>query len=814
MSEAHEKHNILLEQHEKLKSESEKMEKRIEEALSAHERELERVKSERDAIVNEKTKIEADLKVSFNERNAKEMKQSEELKKLREELMEIKSLSKESREARERNEEALKDSKKEIERISRLYEEAKANASEAEKQKESFDRQLEELKVEYEDKMKKLEELSLTESAVGVVKSDKNGKEEEKKIEMEDSIPSGETSSDDDMRGVYGDDDDDDDHHDDENVDDTHEGESPSSSFEDVKSENKEDKEKMDIAENDQGKPHNENDDAGYDRGEKQDEREESEIDSSAKETEHAASAKSRDDIAEEIGEDDDDVDMDEATFNDKDDFKAREIGEEKEIEEDGYTNEENVARRVSSSFPDSVLAAKDKIVVALKPLEPYLDKFLNILSVALSEATSKAWESNEGVKLTKILEKCESKLQEFLERYVDKVFKTSFARDEVVIRQSVRVIVFAPPFLTTIFFMSFVSSFLGLNDSSSKKSTGVAANHNKTKVSGDASGRNDQMNMGTAPPPQQSIGGGGDGGRTGSGSMQQKQYQQSQSASAMLMNPMLPPNAGVSGSRTDDLSAQSVPFIPGSTTITSNVGGANMNGAGNHNLDRKNSGDSASSGANGMSGAGMKHDLSNNSLIGRPGSGEHPPPTMMGDLATAGVSSGGDEDVYKAPPKFGVPHGDINNPAISPTAGSVPTNANLFVPSPATSPRATAMGSGNGGNSGDGGGGSGDVMTAMATMPPSVVPISQNPPIPQLDRALTLTSPMQEQRLNTVDGDVDAEIKGGENVPRRQMKKMSTRGRKNTKSTPRNPRSSVTSQPRCKSSLISALMTRPDVSC
>ena len=617
--------------------------------------------------------------------------------------------------------------------------------------------------------MKKLEELSSTESAVGVVKSDKNGKEEEKKIEMEDSIPSGETSSDDDMRGVYGDDDDDDDHHDDENVDDTHEGESSSSTFEDVKSENKEDKEKMDIAENDQGKPHNENDDAEYDGEEKKDEQEESEIDSSAKETEHAASAKSRGDITEEIVQDDDDVDTDEATFNDKDDFKAREIGEEKEIEEDGDTNEENVARRVSSSFPDSVLAAKDKIVVALKPLEPYLDKFLNILSVALSEATSKAWESNEGVKLTKILEKCESKLQEFLERYVDKVFKTSFARDEVVIRQSVRVIVFAPPFLTTIFFMSFFSSFLGLNDSSSKKSTGVAANHNKTKVSGDASGRNDQMNMGTAPPPQQSIGGGSDGGRTGSGSMQQQQYQQSQSASAMLMNPMLPPNAGVSGSRTDEISAQSVPFIPGSTTITSNVGGANMNGAGNHNLDRKNSGDSASSGANGMSGGGMKHDLSNNSLIGRPGSGEHPPPTMMGDLATAGVSSGGDEDVYKAPPKFGVPHGDINNPAISPTAGSVPTNANLFVPSPATSPRATAMGSGNGGNSGGGGGGgggSGDVMTATATMPPSVAPILQNPPIRQLDRALTLTSPMQEQRLNTVDGDVDAEIKGGENVP------------------------------------------------
>ena len=82
MSEVHEKHNILLEQHDKLKSESGKLEKRIEDTLAAHEKELERVKNERDAVVDEKTKIEEDLKVSFTERNAKEMKQSEELYRL------------------------------------------------------------------------------------------------------------------------------------------------------------------------------------------------------------------------------------------------------------------------------------------------------------------------------------------------------------------------------------------------------------------------------------------------------------------------------------------------------------------------------------------------------------------------------------------------------------------------------------------------------------------------------------------------------------------------------------------------------------
>ena len=196
MSEVHEKHNILLEQHDKLKSESGKLEKRIEDTLAAHEKELERVKSERDAVVDEKTKIEEDLKVSFTERNAKEMKQSEELKKLREELMEIRSLSKESKEARERNEEALKGSKEEIERISRLYEEAKANASEAEKQKGSFDRQLEELKVEYEDKMRKLEELlSSSGSVIAANKGGEGVEEEEEEEEEEDAPPEEEKSS-------------------------------------------------------------------------------------------------------------------------------------------------------------------------------------------------------------------------------------------------------------------------------------------------------------------------------------------------------------------------------------------------------------------------------------------------------------------------------------------------------------------------------------------------------------------------------------------------------------------------------------------
>jgi hypothetical protein len=358
-----------------------------------------------------------------------------------------------------------------------------------------------------------------------------------------------------------------------------------------------------------------------------------------------------------------------------------------------------------------------------------------------LSEAASKAWESKEGVKLSKILGQCEEKLKEFLERYVDKIFKTSFARDEVVVRRSVRVIVFAPPFLTTIFFMRFFSTFLGLNDSSSKKTT-VAMN----KFSGDASGIQDQM--GTAPSPQQSIGGGGDIGG-GGGGIQQHQYQNNQSSSSMLINPMLPPNAGVGGSRNNDIPAQSVPFIPGSTTNDS----ASGMDAGNQ-MDRKNSGDNTARDGSDMSGGGINRDLSNNSLTGRPGSGEHPPPTMMGDLATAGVSTGDNDNAYKVPPKFGVPHGDITRTVITPTAsmtGAVSANANLFVPSPATSPRATTMGDGNSG---------GDTVSA------SIVPIVQNPSIPQLDRALTLTSPIQEQRLTNADGDVDAEIEGGENVP------------------------------------------------
>ena len=144
-----------------------------------------------------------------------------------------------------------------------------------------------------------------------------------------------------------------------------------------------------------------------------------------------------------------------------EEEFEAREneIGEEKK---DGEDNDENKANGSNNaSFADSLLATKDRIVVALKPLEPYIGKFINILSVALSEAASKAWESKEGVKLSKILGQCEEKLKEFLERYVDKIFKTSFARDEVVVRRSVRVIVFAPPFLTTIFFMRFFLIYL-----------------------------------------------------------------------------------------------------------------------------------------------------------------------------------------------------------------------------------------------------------------------------------------------------------------------------------------------------------------
>ena len=686
MSEVQEKHDILLEQHEKLKVESKKMEKRIDDTLAAHAKELERVKNERDAIVDEKTKIEEDLKVSYKEQSAKEMKQSEELKKLREELMEIRSLSKESKEARERNEEALKDSNEEIERISRLYEEAKANASEAEKQKQSFDRQLEVLKVEYEEKMRKLEELSTFEATTTGSSDDKG---DEKGIIVEEGTSSDDATEDDDARGIYGDDEDEGKDGDDSGDDAREIKPPPSSETLDAKIEHD------DVYKEDKIKAGNADGGDGGDDGDEYARKEE--------------------------------------------EFEAREneIGEE---EKDGEDNDENKANESNNaSFADSLLATKDRIVVALKPLEPYIGKFINILSVALSEAASKAWESKEGVKLSKILGQCEEKLKEFLERYVDKIFKTSFARDEVVVRRSVRVIVFAPPFLTTIFFMRFFSTFLGLNDSSSKKTT-VAMN----KFSGDASGIQDQM--GTAPSPQQSIGGGGDIGG-GGGGIQQHQYQKNQSSSSMLINPMLPPNAGVGGSRNNDIPAQSVPFIPGSTTNDSGMDAGNQMG-------RKNSGDNTARDGSNMSGGGINRDLSNNSLTGRPGSGEHPPPTMMGDLATAGVSTGDNDNAYKVPPKFGVPHGDITRTVITPTAsmtGAVSANANLFVPSPATSPRATTMGDGNSG---------GDTVSA------SIVPIVQNPSIPQLDRALTLTSPMQEQRLTNADGDVDAEIEGGENVP------------------------------------------------
>ena len=133
----------------------------------------------------------------------------------------------------------------------------------------------------------------------------------------------------------------------------------------------------------------------------------------------------------------------------------------------------------------------------------------------------------------------------------------------------------------------------------------------------------------------------------------------------------------GVGGLRNNDIPAQSVPFIPGSTTNDSGMDAGNQ-------MDRKNSGDNTARGCSNMSGGGINRDLSNNSLTGRPGSGEHPPPTMMGDLATAGVSTGDNDNAYKVPPKFGVPHGDITRTVITPTAsmtGAVSANANLLYP-------------------------------------------------------------------------------------------------------------------------------------
>ena len=153
-----------------------------------------------------------------------------------------------------------------------------------------------------------------------------------------------------------------------------------------------------------------------------------------------------------------------------EEEFEAREneIGEEKK---DGEDNDENKANESNNpSFTDSLLATKDRIVVALKPLEPYIGKFINILSGCFEPAASKAWESKEGVKLSKILGQCEENSKEFLERYADKI-KTSFARDEVVVRRSVRVIVFAPITVSDDnFFMRFFSTFLGLNDSRLRK--------------------------------------------------------------------------------------------------------------------------------------------------------------------------------------------------------------------------------------------------------------------------------------------------------------------------------------------------------
>ena len=90
-----------------------------------------------------------------------------------------------------------------------------------------------------------------------------------------------------------------------------------------------------------------------------------------------------------------------------------------------------------------------------MKPLEPHIDRLMNILSNAMKEAESKLWESNPGLKLSNTVEALEIKLKRVLEQYVDKVLKTSFASDETVMRQSVRVITFAPPILLTIFIMS-----------------------------------------------------------------------------------------------------------------------------------------------------------------------------------------------------------------------------------------------------------------------------------------------------------------------------------------------------------------------
>ena len=180
-------------------------------------------------------------------------------------------------------------------------------------------------------------------------------------------------------------------------------------------------------------------------------------------------------------------------------------------------------------------------------------------------------------------------------------------------------------------------------------------------------------------------------------GGIQQHQYQNNQSSSSMLINPMLPPNAGVGGSRNNDIPAQSVPFIPDPQRTTQRYGRLG------NQMDRKNLAITPLRMVVIASGRGINRDLSNNSLTGRPGSGEHPPPTMIGDLATAGVSTGDNLITHMASrPKFGVwPHGDITRTVITPTAsmtGAVSANANLFVPSPATSPRATTMGDGNSG--------------------------------------------------------------------------------------------------------------------
>ena len=114
--------------------------------------------------------------------------------------------------------------------------------------------------------------------------------------------------------------------------------------------------------------------DAEYARKEKE---EENAINANGRETEHAENDESRGDIAEEV----------EGVDNDVDNFEVKEIGEEKEFNENEVLKEETAVNNASSSFADSVLATKDKIVVALKPLEPYLGKFLNILSVALKRS-------------------------------------------------------------------------------------------------------------------------------------------------------------------------------------------------------------------------------------------------------------------------------------------------------------------------------------------------------------------------------------------------------------------------------------------